>query len=362
MSTILFVGGGTLGHITPAVAIARALQDRNPDISVHFVCSPRGEAEFLQKESLPFTIIDAPRLSWNFPWKFFLAHRKALRLLRSLKPQLIFSKGGYVSVPMCFAAKKLGIPIILHESDAVMGRANRLIAKMATKVCLGFPKNSYTQESSKRTNEQTSKLFTGNPLRSEITKGSREEGLRITGFSGKRPILLIMGGSQGAQTFNEWTHHNLTNLTNICDVIHLTGHGKQIHEKTSTPKNYWATEFAHAELPHIYACTDLAVSRSGAGSIAELLGNGIPGIFIPLTGVAHDHQMHNAESLYKRGLCWLVTQIDMDRELLNVVSQLLLNSKARDEIRSKIRAERQGDSTGQIVKLISDILVTRRAP
>ncbi|MEK7562854.1 MAG: glycosyltransferase, partial [Patescibacteria group bacterium] len=222
MSLLLFVGGGTLGHIIPAVAVAREWMKQHPDAAVHFVCSPRGEAAFLEKENLPHTMLDAPRLSWNFPWKFFLAYQKSQVLLQSLKPDLVFSKGGYVSVPVCLAAKRMKIPIILHESDAVMGRANRLIAKLSTKICLGFP----THDARSHHSPLTTYEFTGNPLRPEITRGSRAEGLRLTGFSGSRPILLIMGGSQGAQAINEWTVRHLEDLTAVCDVIHLTGTGK----------------------------------------------------------------------------------------------------------------------------------------
>ncbi len=369
MSLILFVGGGTLGHIVPAIAIARALQERCPDTSAHFVCSPRGEAEFLKKESLPYTIIDSPRLSWDFPWKFFFAHRQSMALLRSLKPKVVFSKGGYVSVPVCFAAKKLGIPIILHESDAVMGRANQLIAKMATHVCLGFPiKNIIAdcrlqKDISAICNLQY--LFTGNPLRPEITQGSRDEGLRITGFSGTRPILLVMGGSQGAQVINEWVANHLPELTQKYDVIHLTGVGKSTTRNqqpgTCSPepgtRNYLPLPFAYTEFPHLYACTTIAISRAGAGSIAELLGNGIPTILIPISGLAHDHQLKNALSLQERKVALLVTQNDMDKDLMNVVSQLMKNSEEYQLMKDRIRKMQGGDSTGQIVDIISKTLV-----
>lgn len=357
MSLILFVGGGTLGHIIPAVAVAKELQRKSPDVAVHFICSPRGEAEFLKKESLPHTVIDAPRLSWRFPWKFFLAHKRALHLLRAMKPKAIFSKGGYVSVPVCFAAKKLGIPIILHESDAVMGRANRLIAKMAAQVCLGFP---LPEQEKAILNSQFSIFhFTGNPLRPEITQGSREEGLRITGFSGIRPILLVMGGSQGAQRINDWTMKNLQQLTTMCDVIHLTGPNKitTSNQQTSKPANYWTTDFSHKELAHLYACSNVAISRAGAGSIAELLGNVIPSILVPISGLAHDHQCKNARSLQERKVVLLVTQDDMDKELMNVVSQLIADSGEQQLMKDRIRKMQGVDSTGQIVDLISKALV-----
>ena len=353
--TLLFAGGGTLGHIIPAVAVAREWMKQHPDAAMHFVCSPRGEAAFLDKEHLPHTVLDAPRLSWNFPWKFFLAYQKSRVLLQSLKPDLIFSKGGYVSVPVCLVAKRMKIPIILHESDAVMGRANRLIAKLATHVCLGFPAHK-----SQIANDKWQMSFTGNPLRPEITRGSREEGLRLTGFSGSRPILLIMGGSQGAQAINEWTAAHLSELTSMCDVIHLTGSGKGPNGKLQMANGkYFQLDFAHKELPDLYACSDIGISRAGAGSIAELAANGIASILIPLRGVAHDHQQANAVSLREREAALLVTQNDMDNMLMNVVKQLIDDPAAREKLRQQIRGLCTGDSTGQIVKVISHALVGR---
>jgi UDP-N-acetylglucosamine--N-acetylmuramyl-(pentapeptide) pyrophosphoryl-undecaprenol N-acetylglucosamine transferase len=256
------------------------------------------------------------------------------------------------------------IPIILHESDAVMGRANRLIAKMATHVCLGFPqKRSIEKLVGSNYSLLTSHCScTGNPLRKEITQGSREEGLKITGFSGTRPILLIMGGSQGAQVINEWTVRHLTQLTAICDVIHLRGPNKApTSNQQPVTRNYWTTDFSHTELPHLYACSDMAVSRAGAGSIAELSGNGIPSILIPLRGVAHDHQVFNAKSLQERGAALLVTQNEMDKELMNVLKQLIHDPAAREMLRSKIREFCIGDSTGQIVNVISRTLAGKQA-
>ncbi|TSC57127.1 MAG: UDP-N-acetylglucosamine--N-acetylmuramyl-(pentapeptide) pyrophosphoryl-undecaprenol N-acetylglucosamine transferase [Candidatus Peregrinibacteria bacterium Greene0416_62] len=353
MSTILFAGGGTLGHIIPAVAVARELMKQHPEVVVHFICSPRGEASFLEKEQLPYTILNAPRISWNFPWKFFRAYQRSHALLRSLNPSLIFSKGGYVAVPICLAAYRMKIPIILHESDAVMGRANRMIARIATHVCLGFPTTSNSR--------LTTHDFTGNPLRKEITNGTRAEGLRLTGFSGTRPILLIMGGSQGAQTINEWVDLNLQELISLCDIIHLTGYGKIAnHQSQIANRHYFHLPFAHEEFPHLYAIADVAISRAGASSIAELAGNAIPSILIPLLGVAHDHQYWNAVSVQRRGAALLVTQDDMDKELINVLKQLIHDPAAREILRAKIREFCIGDSTGQIVKIISRTLAEKQ--
>jgi UDP-N-acetylglucosamine--N-acetylmuramyl-(pentapeptide) pyrophosphoryl-undecaprenol N-acetylglucosamine transferase len=338
------------------------------------VCSERSEdSAFLEREKIPHTMIPAWKLLRQSPLRSLAAFRRARELVETFKPDVVFCKGGAVSVPIAWAAYRRKIPIILHESDAVMGRANRLIARIATETCLGFPSQMSNE---KLAGSNCSLLishcsFTGNPLRSEITQGSREEGLHLTGFSGSRPVLLIMGGSQGAQAINEWTAAHLQELTKMCDVIHLTGKVRAEGHKGQGPRaqiaplrpcalGYFPLDFAHKELPHLYACSDLAMSRAGAGSIAELAGNGISSILIPLRGVAHDHQYFNAVSLQIRGAAVLVTQNDMDKKLMNMVKQLIHDPTAREILRSKIRAFCIGDSTGQIVNIISRTLVEHR--
>ena len=247
MPSVLFVGGGSIGHIAPSVAVARSLKELKPDVNVYFICSNRKEdAEFLKKEGCNFTQIDAPRLSLTFPWRFFSAYKKSSALLKEMKPDVIFSKGGYVSVPVCLAAHKKKIPIVLHESDVVSGYANRLVARWADVVCLGFSQT--TSNVQRRMSLDVRRwTFTNNPIRPEVTQGNREEGLRITNFSGNKPILMVMGGSQGAQALNEAVSENLEELLKLCDIIHLTGEGKLLTEKQ---EGYWSKEFAYEELPH----------------------------------------------------------------------------------------------------------------
>jgi UDP-N-acetylglucosamine--N-acetylmuramyl-(pentapeptide) pyrophosphoryl-undecaprenol N-acetylglucosamine transferase len=365
MPIILFAGGGTLGHIIPAVAVVRALEERHPNVTVHFLCSPRGESAFLKKEGIPYTIVDAPRMGWNLPWKFWKAYAKAKRLLHAQNPVVVFSKGGYVSVPICLAARHLQIPIVLHESDSVVGRANSLLAHWADIVCMGFPMSGKRPSPTAAWRATAHSQFTGNPVRSAIMQGSYEEGLRLTGFSGDRPVLLVMGGSQGAQSLNEWVTANLTTLISLCDIIHLTGPGKRKSaggqqptddKQTSRRAHYFALSFAHEILPHLYALTDLAVSRAGAGSIAELAANGIPTILIPLAGVAHDHQKRNAGLLSERGSAVVVTQNTLDKELLNVVRQLIGDVEARKRLGQSIRTLQKQDSAGQIAEILSGYL------
>ncbi|HAI98015.1 TPA: hypothetical protein DCL30_00530 [Candidatus Peribacteria bacterium] len=343
MTSLLFVGGGSIGHIAPAVAVARALTKLHPSLTVHFVCSMREEDEaFLLKEGIHPTCLDAPRLSFGFPWKFYRAYRRSLTLLDTLHPKAIFSKGGYVSLPVCFAAHGMSIPIILHESDAVSGYANRLVARWAADICLGFP------DSAKR---KIQPHITGNPVRPGVDVGNRTEGLRLTGLSGNRPILLVMGGSQGAEALNAFIRTHIDELLAFCDIIHLTGPGKTGVQERRT--GYWTRAFAHEEIRHLYAASTLALSRAGASAIAELGANGIPSVLVPLRGAAHDHQCANASKAKESGGCMIIQQRDMERTLLPKLRSLALDSALLQTMGTKMRTLTSPDAALQIAKVIA---------
>lgn len=342
---ILFVGGGSIGHIAPAVAVAHFLHERNSSYSMHFLVSPRPEEKiFVTRHGFSCSSIAAPRLSLTFLWKFFSAYRAAHVLLTSKRPRVVFSKGGYVSVPVCLAASRLKIPIVLHESDAVSGRANTFIARFADAVCLGFPGSEVKSPKTR---------VTGNPVRSDVTSGSRDDGLGITGLAGVRPILLVLGGSQGALAINEAIAEHLDELLRICDIIHITGEGKKTVRRSR--EGYWQTTFAYEELPHLYALADLAVSRAGANTIADLAANGIPAILIPLRGVAHDHQEANALCAVQSGGCRLLEQKKMNGELVPMV-HALLEPKEQARMSHAIRSLHVPDATRQIAELIAGYL------
>jgi len=350
---ILFVGGGSIGHIAPALAVWEALRGYLPageeKMSAHFVCSTRpGDAQFLQENDLEFSILNAPRVSLTFPITFLRAVREAKKILETQKPDIIFSKGGYVSLPLCFAAKKKHIPIVLHESDSVSGHANKIVGKWATYICTGFPNHE-----SRITNHH----FTGNPLRKDITKGSKEEALNIVGFDGTKPILLVIGGSQGSKAINEAISNQLEDLLLRCDIIHITGRGKsQLSTLNSQlSSHYFQTEFAFTELPHFYAAADLAISRAGAGSIAELAANSIPSIFIPLRGVGHDHQYKNAQVAAENG-CIHLEQSDLTKKLLRTVHSLIEDSAKRNSMSEIFHDLCKPDAALQIAKIIAQTL------
>jgi UDP-N-acetylglucosamine--N-acetylmuramyl-(pentapeptide) pyrophosphoryl-undecaprenol N-acetylglucosamine transferase len=273
------------------------------------------------------------------------AVRRAGEILRTVRPDIVFSKGGYVSVPVCLAARRRRIPIVLHESDAVSGYANRFVGLWADRVCLGFPSES---------TKDPRCTITGNPVRAAMTQGSREEGLRLTGFSGERPVLLVLGGSQGAHALNEAIAEHFHALAAQWDVIHITGRGKS-RAGLEGPHS-WNREFVMGELPHLYAIADLALSRAGAGVVAELAANGIPAILVPLRGVGHDHQQRNALAAAATGGCRVLQQEDLPRELPALLRSLAGDAGARKRMGAAIRKLHHPDASRQIVKIIAGLL------
>lgn len=346
---ILFVGGGSVGHIAPSVAVWEECQKLRPGVTAHFICSPRqDDSAFLEANDLPYTVFDAPRLSLMFPIQFLKAVKEAKTILDTQKPDVIFSKGGYVSVPLCFAAYRRKIPIVLHESDAVSGYANRIVSRFATHTCTGFP----NLQTCKPANLQTS--FTGNPIRSDITQGSKKQALQITGFDGSKPILLVTGGSQGAAALNDAVTSQLDDLLLRCDIIHITGRGKQPSNlQTFKPSNhYYQISFADDSLKHFYAAADIALSRAGAGSIAELCANSIPSILVPLRGVGHDHQYKNVQALLKQNACVHIEQNDLPHALLQTVHDLIAKKEKREELRNNCKNISKPDAALQIAKIV----------
>ena len=323
----------------------RELQKLEPDARMQFIVSTRPEdATYLEREGITPLMLEAPRRGLRMPFVFFATYIDSFKLLSTFQPDVIFSKGGALSVPLCLAAASRRIPVVLHESDAVMGKANAMIAKRAEVMCIGL---SGAEE---HITTPAEILHTGNPIRETVTQGSREEGLRLTGFTGKRPVLLVFGGSQGAQVFNEWVIAHLHELLTFTDVIHLTGTGKQ----GAVPQpGYFVKEFAGEELPHLYALADLAVSRAGSGNIAELSACGIPSILIPIKGLAQDHQVLNAQLAQREGGCIVVEQTAIEGKLLNEVRVTLADETKRKELSQKIRSLHRP----QAAKLIAEAVI-----
>lgn len=348
--TILCVGGGSIGHVAPCVAVARALLSLDPTAHVHFACSEREEERtFLEKEQLPYTTLPLPRWSSAFPLTLLRNARAAKKLLRAVRPDVIFCKGGAMSIPLVLRAQRWGIPVVLHDSDAVMGRASRFLANWSQVVCLGF-------HGSQLASQRAKFVVTGNPVRPDMLSGKREEGLRMTGFSGTRPILLVTGGSQGAESINRTIVSLLPSLLPLCDVAHITGKGK-----TAAPPQpgYWSAPLLHETYPHLFAIATLALSRGGANSINELSACGIPAILVPLEGLAQDHQTANALVAAKSGGFVVLRQDDLERELLQTMQRLLREPETLKAMSQQAKTFHKQDAELTIARLL--IAATKHA-
>lgn len=360
---ILLVTGGSGGHLYPLVAVYRALTRLAPDADLTFVHSDRKEeSDWLAHEKIPARTLPPIGRGWRMPFSLQRNARAAGHLLDEIRPDAVFTKGGSLGLALCRHAHARGIPVILHESDAVMGRGNRIVSKRADAICLGFePADSdkrlavsakgdssdrYPLAASRSSNRS---VVTGNPVRPEITRGSREEGLKIAGFSGHKPVLLVAGGSQGAASINVAIAGQLDTLLRTVDIIHLTGEGKAGAVKRA---GYLPVAYAREELPHFYAAADLAVTRGGAGSLAELAANGIPAIVIPLEGLAQDHQTANARAAVSGGGAVLLRQADMDAQLADVVTTLAADTDRRAAMAAAQRSAHAADAADAVARII----------
>lgn len=293
---IALTGGGTAGHVMPNLALLPELTAHG--FEVHYIGSRGVEKELAQKAGLPFHQIVSGKLRrYASIENFFDVFKVGFGLLQSvfvllkLRPQVIFSKGGFVAVPVAVAARILGIPVVSHESDYTPGLANRIIAKFAKRLLYSFPETAKHIPASKG-------VLVPTPIRAELFAGDKNTGLKLCGFTGEVPVILVMGGSQGAQKLNDALLKALPALVETYCVVHLTGKGKMI---AFTHPRYRGFEFLGSELKDVFAATDIVVCRAGANSIFEMLALKIPMILVPLEVGSRGDQVLNANSFVAKG-------------------------------------------------------------
>ena len=300
MKKIILTGGGTAGHVTPNIALLPELRKHEYDI--YYIGSYNGiEKQLIEAEGIPYYGIDSGKLRRYFDWQnfkdpFHIIHgfSQAEHILKELRPDVVFSKGGFVSVPVVQAARRLKIPVIIHESDMTPGLANKLAMSAATKVCCNFPETvKYLPEGKA--------VLSGSPIRRELLSGDRQAALSFCGFTDDKPVLLIIGGSLGSVAVNNAIRGILDRLLNSFHVIHLCGQGNLDESLNQTP-GYVQYEYIREELPDLFALADIVVSRAGANSICELLALRKPALLIPLSASAsRGDQILNAKSFEKQG-------------------------------------------------------------
>lgn len=308
MSKIVMTGGGTAGHVTPNIALMPTLQKEGYEIS--YIGSYDGiEKHLIEEQHIPYYGISSGKLRRYFdvknfsdPFKVLKGYRQSVKLLKQLKPDVVFSKGGFVSVPVVLAAKRCRIPAIIHESDLTPGLANRIAIPSATKVCCNFPETLKYLPAEKA-------VLTGSPIRKELLSGNRDRAFSLCGFKSRaKAALLIIGGSTGSKAINTAIRDLLPELIKSFNIIHLCGKGNLASDLADVP-GYAQFEYANRELADMFALADLVISRAGANAICELLALRKPNILIPLSAAAsRGDQILNANSFRAQGFSYVLEE------------------------------------------------------
>ena len=317
MNRIVFTGGGTAGHVTPNLALIPVLRERGWEI--HYIGTEKGmERELIAQEpGVTYHPIEGGKLRRYLSVKNITDAFRVLRgigqsasLIKKIRPTLVFSKGGFVSVPVVYGAWLHRVPVLLHESDMTPGLANRLSKPFAKKLLCGFP------EAAKLARKKG--VYTGTPVRKELLNGSREAGKSLFGFDDSRPILLVTGGSSGAQAINSALRSALPRLTELFQVLHLCGQGNLDPSLAGYPRYCQKEYLGTDEMAQALACADAVVSRAGATTLCELLALYKPTLLIPYpkAKTSRGDQILNAASFESRSLSRVLQQEDMTPETL----------------------------------------------
>ncbi len=351
MKKIILTGGGTAGHVTPNLALCPELKKNG--FEINYIGSYNGmEKDLVEKSGIPYYGISSGKLRRYFdlknftdPFRVMKGYFEARHLIKKLKPDVVFSKGGFVAVPVVMAASHAGIPVISHESDMTPGLANKLSLAFCTKICCNFPETLQYLPEDKA-------ILTGCPIREELLTGDRESGLKLTGFNSSKPVLLVMGGSLGSVKVNQAVRSILPDLLKDYQIVHLCGKGNLDETLTSMP-GYVQYEYMSEPLKHLFAMADIIISRAGANAICELLALQKPALLIPLSAAAsRGDQILNAKSFKKQGFSDVLEEEDVTPETLyQAVLSLYEN---RETYIQAMKNSNQSNAVLRVVSLIKE--------
>lgn len=354
LKRIILTGGGTAGHVTPNIALLPSLKKEG--FEVIYIGSYDGiEKKLIENLGITYYGISSGKLRRYFdvknltdPFRVLKGYTEASSLLRKLKPDIIFSKGGFVSVPVVIAAKRRKVPCIIHESDITPGLANKLSIPFASKVCVNFPETLDHIPKEKA-------VLSGTPIRKELFAGNKIKGLDFCGFTLNKPVILVMGGSTGAKTVNEKVRESLPDLLDNFQIIHLCGKGKT-DPKYDNIEGYIQFEYINKELSDLLAATDIVISRAGANAICELLALRKPNILIPLSlGASRGDQILNARSFEKQGFSYVLKEEDLNNNsLIDAVNTVY---KDKEGYINKMNKSNLIDSSATIMNLIKELSI-----
>ena len=352
MKRIVLTGGGTAGHVTPNIALIPRLKELGYEI--HYIGSYDGiEKKLIEELQIPYYGISSGKLRRYFdvknftdPFKVLKGFREARHTLAEIRPNVLFSKGGFVSVPVVLAAKRLHIPVIIHESDLTPGLANKICIPSAAKVCCNFPETLAHLPADKA-------VLTGSPIRQELLEGNPIAALEFCHFTANKPVILVMGGSLGSASINDTIRGVLPELLKTYQVIHLCGKGKLDEGLNHTP-GYVQFEYIKKELRDLFALADIVISRAGANAICELLALHKPNILIPLSAKAsRGDQILNARSFEAQGFSIVLEEEEVTNlTLLNAIPPLM---EEKDRYIQAMTASEQKDSIATITGLIEEL-------
>ncbi len=352
MKKIVLTGGGTAGHVTPNIALLPHLKEA--DFEVSYIGSYEGiEKRLISDFDIPYYGIATGKFRRYFdvknftdPFRVIKGFGEAKRYLKEIAPDAVFSKGGFVSVPVVRAAASLGIPCIIHESDMTPGLANKLCIPVASKVCCNFPETYDLLPEGKA-------VLTGSPIREELAMGSKEAGLNLCGFHNMKPVIMVIGGSLGAANVNLFVRKALPALLEKYQIVHICGKDKVDNLLLNTV-GYKQFEYVKEELKDLFAMADIVISRAGANAICELLALKKPNLLIPLSAKAsRGDQILNANSFKSQGFSMVLDEDDLTEEILTqAVDELYLN---RDAYRKTMEESSLTDSISKIMTLIKEV-------
>ncbi|RDI45551.1 undecaprenyldiphospho-muramoylpentapeptide beta-N-acetylglucosaminyltransferase [Falsibacillus pallidus] len=343
---IVFTGGGSAGHVTPNMAIINEL---GHEWDISYIGSKEGiEKELIEKMAIPYNGIHSGKLRRYFDlenvsdlFKVLKGCFEARQILKKLKPAVVFSKGGFVTVPVVIAAKSLGIPVYIHESDITPGLANKIAQRFSTRIFTSF------KEAKQYFPDKKTKVA-GSPIRKALLFGSATKGREVLGLKEPLPIITIMGGSLGAKKINEAVRESLPQITAQYQVVHLCGKN-QLDPLLSNHPRYRQYEYVHDELADILAATDLVVTRGGSNAIFEFLALKIPMIIIPLgRDQSRGDQILNAKSFQDKGYSITLEENDLTNE--NLVKTIEKVFKDKEKFQSKMRESSNQDALQVIIQ------------
>lgn len=346
---IIMTGGGTAGHVTPNLALVPSLQEEGFEIK--YIGSKDGiEKEIITSNNIPYYGISSGKLRRYFdiknftdPFKVIKGIHEARKILSKEKPDVIFSKGGFVTVPVVIAASMKKIPVIAHESDITPGLANKLASPFCDKLCVTFRESLQFVKNNKG-------VLTGSPIRKEILSGSKAKGKEICGFKNDKDIILIMGGSLGSKVINDNIRKNIDNILKYNNIIHICGKGN-IDESLKKLDGYKQFEYVSDELKHLMQSADYIISRAGANSIFEFLALKKPTLLIPLSkNASRGDQILNANSFKKEGFSLVMQEEELQEK--GILEGIKMLKESKQDLVKNMNESKLNDGVKEIINVI----------